>query len=130
MIVIYKLFVISGLRQVLIEDLLPTIKNLWLQLEMIVISPPSLEEWQGNTLTKNNITYKKLIWIVGGNNYTHIIYTLDHKQPISYYTNNLIIRVTVDNIRLNFSKLYYNKKLFDCCNTAHQIVPFYYFHCK
>jgi hypothetical protein len=58
MIVIYKLFVIGGLNKVLIEDLIPYIKNMWLRLEMIVIKPPSLEEFGKNSkIVKDDIIY-------------------------------------------------------------------------
>jgi hypothetical protein len=58
MIVIYKLFVIGGLNKVLIEDLIPYIKNMWLRLEMIVIKPTSLEEFGKNSkIVKDDIIY-------------------------------------------------------------------------
>jgi hypothetical protein len=128
MIVIYKLFVISGLNKLVVDDLLPLIKNMWLQLEMIVIKPPSLEAFGKNSkIVKDDITYRKTI-CYHGRSYT--VLTFD-EYPIIYYFDNIVICISFDKFNITLEKLYYNKKAFaneSLCST--QLVSFYYFHCN
>jgi hypothetical protein len=89
MIVIYKLFIIKQLG--IITDIVNYITKLWLTLEMVVIEPPSVEEWERNKsveyqrtylLDKHNILYIEYEYIgdIGTSIYLGVSYT-----PINYY---------------------------------------------
>ena len=141
MIVIYKLFVIGELN--IITDIVNYIKNLWIVLEMIVIEPPSLEEWESNkvfdphpidfqtgryVLVKNNIMYIELTARYG--NTGTYLYLADVTDPIIYGLTDISLGVNFHKSSINPNKLYYNKKLLNGTYYSNQIVTFYYFHCN
>jgi hypothetical protein len=97
MIVIYKLFVIGGLNQVLIEDLLFFIKNLWFS--------SRLETWGNNyKIRRSNIKYIKRTSIIVKN--ATCIFPHNDRMPVVYHINKQAIHVYIDKFDLKFKNIY------------------------
>jgi hypothetical protein len=84
MIVIYKLFVIGGLNQVLIED---------------------LETWGNNyKIRRSNIKYIKRTSIIVKN--ATCIFPHNDRMPVVYHINKQAIHVYIDKFDLKFKNIY------------------------
>jgi hypothetical protein len=122
-------FLLTCFDQYIINDVIKIIQQLFLDVHIIKIYPPTIEEWN-----KNNTLNKDLIRSINFNNiefleskvifYRKRIFTYIESEYLLYSINyNILLTVKLKKY-LDSHQLYYNKNLFKN-DISYTIIPFY-----